>query len=93
MQHGKLSQLAKAFHALSHVTKVEVLDHVIRQGAKEEPVIPTIVAHEVGISVAQAGYSLKRMSEAGILARQVTGRFTFYSIDPKFVSLVKEFLE
>lgn len=74
---------------LGHPTKLSVFKYVMEQ---DEAVVPTLVAYSLGIPVAQASYSLKRMSEVGILTRNVSGRYTFYTTDPDFLSLLKEFV-
>jgi len=77
------------FHVLGHPTKCRVLRYVMEQ---DEPVVPTLVAISLEIPSNQAAYSLKQMSKVGILTRNVSGRYTFYDIDPRFKTLVKEFL-
>lgn len=89
--------MSAIFHVLGHPTKLRILHHVMSVGILQtgelnyDSVVPTLVATELDMPVAQASYSLKRMSEAGILSRNVSGRYTFYRIDPNFVSIVKEF--
>ena len=94
MQHGKLDSLAEAFHALGHPTKLRLLRYVMEhEGDLEHPIVPTMAAAELEIPVARAGHHLKRMYEAGVLDRHVTGRYTFYSVRKKFVIEVKEFFQ
>jgi predicted transcriptional regulator len=57
----------------------------------EHPIVPTMAAAVLDLPVARAAYSLKRLSEAGILDRNVTGRYTFYSLNETFLNEVKEF--
>lgn len=90
MTKEKLLKLSKMFHILGHPTKLTVLKYVM---SESDAVVPTLVAYNLGIPVAQASYSLKRMSELGILTRSVSGRYTFYKSDPEFLNLVLEFLK
>jgi predicted transcriptional regulator len=91
MQQGKLDKLAEAFHVLGHPTKLAILNYVLLYDvAGAEAVVPTLVATELNIPVARAAYSLKRMHQAGVLKRQCSGRYTFYTIDDKFLDQVRE---
>lgn len=83
-------KLSKVFHILGHPTKLSVLRYVMEQ---DDSVVPTLVSYSLGIPLAQASYSLKRMSEVGILTRNVSGRYTFYSTDPQFLELLQEFIK
>ena len=89
MQLEKCQRLATALQVLGHPTKLRILDFVL--GDVDEPVVPTLVAVKMGLPIARVSYSLKRMSEAGILSRKVTGKYTFYTIDRKFLDLIMEF--
>ena len=90
MTKEKIQKLSKMFHILGHHTKLTVLSYVM---SEDDAVVPTLVAYNLGIPVAQAAYSLKRMSEVNILTRSVSGRYTFYKPDPEFLSLLMEFIE
>ncbi len=89
MQQERCQQLSRAFQVLGHPTKLRILDFVL--GDTDEAVVPTLIAVKMNMPVARVSYSLKRMHEAGILERKVTGRYTFYSIDPQFLKLIEEF--
>ena len=91
-QQKKLEDLGRALHVLGHPTKLRVLEYVLQQQDEvDKAVVPALTALRLEISEASAAYSLKRMHEAGILKRQVSGRFTFYSIDATFFEMLKEF--
>ncbi len=89
MLAAQLLQLSEMFHVLGHPTKVRVLRYVIEQGT--EPVVPTLCAISLDIPSNQAAYSLKQMSKVGLLTRNVSGRYTFYDIAPRFKELLEEF--
>ena len=92
MKHGKLEQLAKAFFILGHPSKLRLLQYIMDAHEDPgEPIVPTMAAAVLEMSVSKASYSLKRMAEVGVLDRHVTGRYTFYSVNDSFLALVKEF--
>ena len=84
----QLQHLSEMFHVLGHPTKVRVLKYVIEQA---DAVVPTLVSVSLDIPPNQAAYSLKQMSQVGLLRRSVSGRYTFYTIDPQFQKLLEEF--
>lgn len=90
LSQQQLQQLSEIFQVLGHVTKVRVLRYVIEQDP--EPVVPTLTHIALDIPPNQAAYSLKQMSKVGILTRNVSGRYTFYEVDPQFRTLLEEFL-
>lgn len=90
MLANQLQQLSEMFHVLGHPTKVRVMRYVVEQGT--EPTVPTLCAVQLDIPSNQAAYSLKQMSKVGLLTRNVSGRYTFYDIDPTFKTLLEEFL-
>jgi len=89
MLKEKIHQLSEMFHVLGHPTKLRVLRFVMEQ---DDAVVPTLAAVSLGIPTAQAAYSLKRMSQVGILTRTVSGRYTFYDTEPDFLRLIEEFM-
>ena len=89
MQPEKQRKLSKMFESLSNPTRISILSLVMNS---DEPTVPTLVATELNLTISSVGHSMKRMFEAGVLLRKSSGRYTFYSIDPSFLKLVKEFL-
>jgi len=79
------------FAALAHPKRLRILSHMMQDPfGKDEPQVPTLVATELNLTVPSTGYSMKRMAEAGVLIRKVSGRYTFYTIDPSFITAMKE---
>ena len=86
--------ISKSFAVLGHPTKARIFRYLLRMTKiKGEPVGPTMVAIKMSLATATVAYSMKRMAEAGILTRRVTGRYTFYDIDPSFISQIEEYFE
>lgn len=92
MQPEKLQRLSEMFTVLGHPKRLRIFKHMMTDPfGKDEPQVPTLVATELNLTVPTTGYSMKRMAEAGVLTRKVSGRYTFYSIDPNFLTAMKEF--
>ena len=92
MQPEKLQRLSEMFTVLGHPKRLRILNHLMSTTPEGEDIhVPTLVATELNLTVPTTGYSMKRMAEAGVLTRKVSGRYTFYSIDPNFLTAMKEF--
>lgn len=83
--------LSRAFAALGHTTKLRILKYVIDD--RNPPVVPTMAANELDLTVPVVAYSLKKLHEVGLLDRRVSGRYSFYSVNTKFLTTLKEFLQ
>lgn len=89
---SSLLQLSDAFAVLGHPTKLRIYKHLFdSRNNKTYPLVPTMVGISLDIRPSVAAYSMKRMHQVGILTRQVTGKYSFYGIDPHFLKQVKEF--
>ncbi len=91
------TDLSEIFKALGHPTKIAIFDYMMQvtDFYKEtiEPVVPTLVATELGFTVPQVGACMKRMSEVGLLTRKVSGRYVFYEIDKDILSTLEEYFK
>ena len=93
MQQGNLDKLAEALQALGHPTKLRVFKHIMTLRTDVDPAVPTMVSIELGLPIARAAASMKRLSEVGVLDRKVSGRYTFYRVNTLFLSELKELFE
>lgn len=87
---NEAEQVAKLFEALAHPTRIKLFHYALQ--VQPDPVSPTVAAIELDYSVSRVGAQLKRMYEAGLLERQVTGRYTLYKISSKVKTMIS-FLE
>lgn len=86
--------LSNAFSMLGHVTKMKIYRFILeKQRDADYPCVPTMVATELEINLATTAYSMKRLSEAGVLTRRASGKYIFYGIEQKFIDQVKEFFD
>lgn len=89
----ELQKLADMFQQLGHPVKLKILRHLIEcQDDEDYPRVPAMVSTRLDLPAAVTAHNMKRMSQVGILIRRVSGRYSFYSIDPTFFERIKEFL-
>lgn len=88
----KLERLSRGFHLLGHSTKLRIAKYLIEYDEdKENPTVPTLIATNLDIRLSTVSYSLNQLHQAGVVNREVSGRFVFYSINQEFLTLLKDF--
>lgn len=85
-----LPQLTRSFAALGHPTKLSIFIHLL---STHSPITPTEVASHLNLNVSTASAGLSRLNEVGVLDRQATGRFVFYSVSQEFVTSVRTLMQ
>lgn len=94
LPQNQTEKLAEIFGALAHRTKLEIYRHLLdHHKVSTEPVVPTMVAGVLEISVSTAAYNMKALHRAGLLNRHASGRYVFYSVNEDSIALIKEFFE
>lgn len=94
LPQNQTEKLANIFGALSHRTKLEIYRHLLDHDAHStEPLVPTMVATVLEMTVSTTAYNMKALHRAGLLHRHESGRYVFYTVDKESIALIKEFFE
>jgi ArsR family transcriptional regulator len=76
---GEAEATARLFKALGDPTRVRILNVLATTG---EPVCVCELTPALGLSQPTVSHHLKKLTEAGLLAREQRGTWAYYSIDP-----------
>ena len=71
---------AQLFKALADPARVKILNLIAQS---DEPVCVCELTPAVGLSQPTVSHHLKKLTEAGLLAREQRGTWAFYSVDPE----------
>jgi ArsR family transcriptional regulator, arsenate/arsenite/antimonite-responsive transcriptional repressor len=71
---------AQLFKALGDPARVKILNVL---ATRDEPVCVCELTPAVGLSQPTVSHHLKKLTEAGLLAREQRGTWAFYTIDPE----------
>lgn len=91
-QSQNSTNLSDIFRVLGHPTKLKVMGYLLHNASlNDEPVVPTLVATDLNLTVAQTGSFMRRMSEIGLLTRSISGRYVFYKVNKQIVHEIEEY--
>jgi ArsR family transcriptional regulator len=87
LREGSIERVARWFHALSDETRLRIID---RLSEGEQCVCDLTDLLETGQS--RLSFHLKTLKDAGILKDRREGRWVYYSLNPKVVEELEQFV-
>ena len=81
---------ARLFKALGDPARVKIVNLL---ATSEEPVCVCNLTEPLGLSQPTVSHHLKKLTDAGLLAREQRGVWAYYSIDPEAVAQLRALVE
>lgn len=81
---------AQLFKALGDPARVKIVNLV---ATSEQPVCACNLTEPLGLSQPTVSHHLKKLTDAGVLAREQRGVWAYYSIDPQAVAQLRAVVE
>jgi len=81
---------AQLFKALGDPARVKIVNLV---ATSEQPVCACNLTEPLGLSQPTVSHHLKKLTDAGVLAREQRGVWAYYSIDPLAVAQLRAVVE
>lgn len=88
---GEAQRSAERFKALADPMRLRLLSHVAAQGC--EAVCACDLTEELGISQSTVSHHMKRLVDAGLLAREQRGKWAHYTVVPEAFAALRGLLE
>jgi ArsR family transcriptional regulator len=80
---GEAEATAQLFKALGDPARVKIVNLLVRS---DEPVCVCNLTGPLGLAQPTVSHHLKKLTDAGLLAREQRGVWAYYSIDPEAVA-------